>query len=297
MFIKVINAVISMISGSLISIFSVIAAILAIALALNIFRKVYEEDYKKPWLYIGIAAIFLGLSQVLRFLDGSFNIVIINSTVNEFIVFSFEFIAIATLTYGLFLEYVILRYFKGKFVKMKFLPVQEGTLGGELDINVNHGASYLAFKKEKNFMLEEFAKATKSGFEGFLITEENPRNVRTKYKIQRTPIAWINQFENAENSDFIKSSLDENSDTIEPIQLNNLISYVDNFLDQSQTPFIMIDLDLIFKLNNFVIVQEFLRYIAAKSQKFNGILICLVNTDVIKKSEVSELKSFLVELE
>ncbi len=285
-----------MISGSIISIFSAIVSIVAISISLNIFNKVFQEDYKKPWLFIAIAALILGISQLLRFLNGIFYINIVNSLLTEYLIFILDFIAIIILTYGLLLEYLILIYYKGKFVKMKFIPVQEKKIGGELDINVIQGESYVCIKKEKNFMHEQFAEATKKGYEGFLITQDNPRMIREKYNIEKTPIAWINQLDGM-GKESVRKYLDENSDVVEPMQLNNLISFIDNFLEQSQSPFIMIDLDLLLSSNNFIVVEEFIKYIKSRISRFNGIFICLINSDYLSREKSSMLEEVLKEIE
>ncbi len=286
-----------MVSFSVVSLLSASLSVVAILLVFSIFRKVYQEDYKKPWLFIGVSAIFLASSEVLRFLSSTYYIYIISPNISEGIQLILVFISIAVLTYALLLEYLILEFYKGKFVKMKFLPVQEGTLGGELDLNISNGNSYLSYKKDKNFLLEQFSEATKKGFEGFLLTEKNPSEIRTKYSLAKTPIGWITQVEGSVNSDYLKQSLDENSDIVDPIQLNNVISYIDNFLEQSTNPFIMLDLNLILRVNNFSIALEFLKYLNSKSTRYNGVLILLVNEDIISKSQKSSLDNFLKELE
>lgn len=286
-----------MVSVSVVSLLSALLSVFAIILVFSIFKKVYEEDYKKPWLFIGVSAIFLASSQLLRFLWEFFNLIIINSIITDAIILILVFISISFLTYGLLLEYLILKFYKGKFIKMKFVPVQEGTLGGEIDLNISRGSSYLALKKDKKFMLEQFSMATKKGFEGFLITEINPSEVRAKYNLPKTPIGWITQVEATVNSSYLRKSLDENSDIVEPIQLNNLISYIDNFLEQSTNPFLMIDLNQIFRINNFTIVLEFLKYVNSRVQRYNGILILLVNEDVLDKGQESEIFDFAKEIE
>lgn len=284
-------------SFSLISLLSAIISIFAILTVIYIFKKVYQEDYRKPWLFIGISAVFIASAQILRFLTGFYNFQIINTQINELIILAIDFISISILAYALLLESLILKYYKGKFIKMKFIPVQEGSVGGAIDLNISNANAYLAYKKDKKNLLEQFAIATKKGFEGFLITEENPKEIRTNYKIQLTPIAWINQTEIGKGTEYIQEFLDENSDIVDPLQLNNLIAFIDNFLEQSQNPFIMIDLNLILRTNNFTIVQEFLRYISARIKRYNGILITLINADVINKSGVTELEGFLTHLE
>jgi len=286
-----------MVSSSVISLFSAVISIIAIYIVFLIFNKVYQEDYKKPWLYIGVSALFLALSQLLDFISGYYQKFIINYTTSEFIILTLQFISMAVLTYGLVLELLILKYYKGKFVKLKFVPVQEGNMDGSLDISVSPKNSYIAIKKDRNFMLEQFAKATKSGFEGFLLTENNPKDIRDKYNLKKTPIAWIYKNDTSTSKDVLKGFLDENSDVVEPIDLNNLIFFIDNFLEVSQTPFVSIDLNEILKVNNFQIVVEFLKYVSGKVQKYNGILLLLVNTDVIEKENKAMLLDFLKELE
>ena len=262
----------------------------------NIFKKVYQEDYKRPWLFIGISAIILSISQLTRFLYENFHIIIVNDFFTQFFIYILDFISITILAYALLLEYVILKFYKGKFVKVKFIPVQEGTLGGEIDINVSNGVSYLAIKKDRRFLIEQFSQATKKGYQGFLLTEDNPKDVRLRYGIQKTPIAWIREIEN-DNENYIRSSLDSNSDVASPLQLNNMINYIDNFLEQSQTPFIVIDLNLIIKVNTFVVVEEFLKYVSSKTKRYNGILICMINTDYASKQDIASLQNFLTDLE
>ena len=286
-----------MVSISIVSLLSALLSLIAIVLVLSIIRKVYGEEHRRPWLFIGISALFLSLSELLRFFWVSYSLVLFNSTLTEAIVYIFVFISIAFLTYGLLLEHLIIKFYKGKFVKMKFIPVQEGTLGGEIDINVSKGNSYLALKKDKNFLTEQFAQATKKGFEGFLITERNPKEIRTKYNLQKTPIGWITQIETSISSDYLKESLDENSDIIEPLQINNMISYIDNFLEQSSSPFLLIDMNLIFRINNYTIVEEFLKYITSRINRYSGICIILINEDVVSKSQLEDLKGFLREIE
>lgn len=286
-----------MVSVSVVSLLSALLSVFAIILVFTIFKRVYQEDYRKPWLFIGVSAIFLATSELLRFLSSFYGLSIGSSTFTEAIILIFVFISISFLTYGLLLEYLIIKFYKGKFVKMKFVPVQEGTIGGEIDLNISIGNTYFALKKDKKFMYEQFSQATKKGFEGFLITELNPSEVRSKYNLSKTPIGWITQVEATVNSDYLKKSLDENSDIVEPIQLNNIISYIDNFLEQSTTPFLMLDLNQICRVNNFTIVLEFLKYINSRVQRYNGILILLVNEDILDKGQQSEIFDFAKDIE
>ncbi|MEC8220852.1 MAG: DUF835 domain-containing protein, partial [Nanoarchaeota archaeon] len=288
----------NLLDGAIILLFSAIIALLGTYITFSIFNKVLQENYRRPWLFVGISTIFFALSQFLRFSSAFFDVKLGTEEITLYVEYILEFIAMSILVYGLILELFILKFYKGKFVKMKLIPVQEGTLGGELDLNVSKGSSYIAIKKDRKFLKEEFSMATKRGFEGFLITEENPRDIRLKFGLLKTPIAWINQSDAAEKSSYVKNEmLDESSEEVDPLQLNKIINFIDNFVEQASAPFIMIDLNLILRMNNFTIVQEFLRYISNKSDKSNGILICLINEDLVKDFQLGELKEFLNVLE
>lgn len=285
------------VSFTILSLFSGIMSIGAIVLTLFIVNKVYQEDYRKPWLFIGISAIFFAISELVRFSSQFLGYQIISLSITDAIILVMVFVSISFLTYGLLLEYLVLNYYKGKFVKMKFIPVQEGTLGGELDINVTKGKSYYAFKKDRKFLFEQFVQATKKGFQGFILTEDNPKEFRAKYNLPKSPIAWITQVEKNLDSNYVRDALDENSDMVDPIEINNIITYIDSFLEQSTSSFVMFELNLILKVNNFSIIAEFLQYLSGRTQKYEGVLIFLINTDNINNSNLEQLKEFLFELE
>jgi hypothetical protein len=286
-----------MVSFSPIALLSALISVFAILIVFSIFQKVLQEKYRRPWLFIGISTIFIGLNQLLRFFYDFFSFYIVNSQITLAITYILDFIAIIILTYALLLEFLILKFYKGKFIKMKFIPVQEGTLGGEIDLNVSNGNSYFVFKKQRNYFFQEFAQAVKKGFEGFLITEENPREIRKKYLLQKTPIGWISHIDKEMNSSYLKDSLDENSDIIDPIQLNNLINFIDNFLEQSENPFLLLELNLILRTNNYAVTLEFLKYISQRIKNYNGILILMLNVDILTKDQIEEIKQFTLELE
>ena len=282
---------------SVVSLLSFFMSIIAIYLVFAIMQKVYSEKHRKPWLYIGTAAIALSLSELLRFFYYSQNYIVGTIAITEGVIYSLVFFALAFLSYGLLLEYLILRYYKGKFVKIKFIPVYEGYASGYLYINISNGVSYLSTKKNRDFIYEQFSLATKQGFQGFLISEDNPTEIRKKYKLLKTPIAWLSQIDKNISGNYLKDSLDENSDIVNPLQINNLISFLDNFLDQSSNPIIMVDCNLLFRLNSFYIALEFLKYVSARVSKYNGVAIMMMSPDLLQKSELMELEQFLKTLD
>jgi len=282
---------------SMISLFSAITSVISIVIVFMILNKVFQDKYKKPWYFIGVATLFLSISQIINFLNGFFDVLIVTEEITIFTSLALEFIAMTVLSYALLLELFILKFYKGKFVKFRFIPVQEGNAKGDLDLDVTNGKSYVAIKKDKNYFHEQFSLATKTGYEGFLITERLPREIRQIFSLEKTPIAFVNHSESEDSLNFIKKDLDENSGIVEPINLNNIITFIDNFLEESTNPFILLELDLIFEYNNFSIVLEFLKYLSSKMEKYKGVLVCLVNKDNISVSQIEELRKRLKDLE
>ena len=285
-----------MLQLSLVGLISGILSVFAISLSIFILNKVFEEKYKRPWLFIGVSALCFSLGQFFKFFFSFFKVDVVSLFVIEIFTTISEFLAIATLTYGLLLETLILKYYKGRFIKTKFIPVQEGTLGGKINLNVIQGESYLAHKKENSFIYDEYSGALKKGFEGFIISEESPKYLRESYSLERTPMAWVTQIEQT-SSPYTNEILDKNSDIIDPLRINDLISYIDSFLEQAEHPFLLLELDLFGKVNTFEILVEFLKYITSRIKRCNGILICLVRTDVFREEQIGEMLKFLYKLE
>jgi hypothetical protein len=278
------------------SMFSVFMSVFAILIVISFFRKFYEQEQRRPWIFIGVCTIMLGLSEFLKFLHANANIVIVNSKTTDIVVDFLLFVAVTFLTFGLFLESLIVKFLKEKYVKIKFIPVTEGSSSGDISLNVNLGDSYLANKVDKNHLLREFSEATKKGYEGFLITESSPKDIRKKYELFKTPICWIREVGDLENSKILKHHLDERSDICDPLELNNLISYLSNFLEQSQKPFIMLEINTLLRKNNYSILNDFLHYLTKRIEENNGILICFLSID-IENVQLENLKDFLLVLE
>jgi len=272
-----------------ISILTLILSIPSMILSFLIFQKIYNQKHKRPWLYISISSIFIMLKSILEIV----NIKIINSAITIVVLGLLNFVSVSLIFFALLLEYLITKYYKGKFLKIKFIPVQEGTLSESFDINISNGEAYLAYKKDKQFLLEEFSKGVKSGFEGFLLVENSPKEIREKYNLQKTPIAWITQI--SDESSYIKENLTENSDVVEPIKINQIVDDIDLFLEEAERPFILIEINEIIRINNIGIVFELLNYISNKVKNRNGILIVMLNRD-IEKDLLFDLRSFLKDL-
>lgn len=265
-------------------------SVISFFFAFLILRKVFEEEYRRPWLFISFSVFLFAPAQVLRFIYAdSFN----DSELSS-LIYGLEFVGHACLAYALLLEFAILRYIKGRFVKMRFIPVQEGSVDGTLSIDVTKSQSYLAYKKDRGYLLKSFKEAVTKGYQGFLLTSYPPYVVRRDHGLIKTPILMIT---NPENDELPNLSSDTNAQSADALHFNEMIRDIDNFYEQAKSAFILIELDEILKYNPFDIILELLQYLKAKNSKYGGILIISINQDYVIYSNLLRVKQLFHELE
>ncbi|MFT4244614.1 MAG: DUF835 domain-containing protein [Candidatus Woesearchaeota archaeon] len=257
-------------------------SVISFFLAIFILKKVFEEKYRRPWLFVALGIICYAPAQVLRFI---FSDNLTGETIS-YVIYGFEFIGHAFLMYGLLLELFIIKLVKGKFVQMRFIPIQEGNIEGTLSFDVTNSKSYLAYKKDKNFLLKAFKEAVSKGYQGFLLTTSYPSDIRGEYGLQQTPILMIFNPQNE-----IKPHLenDPHSESVDALHFNEMIQDIDNFYAQAQTPFVMIELDMILEYNPFEIVLGLLEYIKSKNETHKGVLILTIQQDSLSYVNLNRL--------
>ena len=257
-------------------------SVISFFLALLILRKVFEEKYRRPWLFVALGIICYAPAQVLRF-------IFLDNVTGEsisYVIYGFEFVGHAFLMYGLLLELFILKLVKGKFVQMRFVPVQEGTVDGTLSFDVTNSKAYLAYKKDRNFLLKSFKEAVNKGYQGFLLTTSYPNDIRGEYGLQQTPILMISNPQNE-----IKPHLENDpySESVDALHFNEMIQDIDNFYAQAQTPFVLIELDMVLEYNPFEIVLGLLEYIKSKNETHKGVLILTIQQDSLSYVNLNRL--------
>lgn len=274
---------------SFLLLFGAVFSAISFVISILILKKVFSDEYKRPWLFITFGIFLYTPAQILRYL-------IENETSPADLmplVHSLEFMGQGLILYALIFEYLILKLVKGNFVKMKFVPVQEGNMDGTLNIDVTKGQSYLAYKKDYSYLLDQFSDAVKKGYEGFLLTQFDPLEIRKNHGLVKTPILMITNPEKNIQS----TQIDSNAMSIDALHFSAIIKEIDTFYDQAQNPIIMFQLDDIARYNPFDIILELLKYVKEKNKKFNGIFIISVNEDVINFSDILRVKDIYKDLD
>ena len=280
------------------SLLSVFVSAFSIYLITKIFRKIYDEEYKRPWLFIGLCALTLACSQIILFFESTFQMYMFSSKEISKVVY--ELLVVCSnlfLGYGILLEFYILRYFKSKTIKLKFIPTTEGNMEGDIDLNVDFKKSYICYNEKKKYVLKEVSRALKRSFQGFFLTEDKILKFRKDFSVVKSPVCYIHEIKDVSAKKQIIEISGENSDVVDPFELNNILIFIDNFLERAKKPIICMDLNLIFYKNNYTISKDFVLYIVKKIEKFNSIAIFFIDENKFEKSLIDDLNSILNKLD
>tara|TARA_Y100000310_G_C20699863_1_gene828705 strand:- start:4258 stop:6243 length:1986 start_codon:yes stop_codon:yes gene_type:complete len=157
----------------------------------------------------------------------------------------------------------------------------------------NHGSSYLIENPDsKDTAYHFFLYNLYQGNHGFILTSTKPEEVRKKYSLTSTPIAWITDTETDETS-FGHHDVEQIYGTIE------------QFLDENPNSFVMLDcLPTLIKHNNFKKVEYLLKRFNVLIKQHSAILIApygdlklskkekiILNTDFTYKTAKGKLAS------
>lgn len=143
----------------------------------------------------------------------------------------------------------------------------ESCFGSKLDINekgksgLTKGCTYFVKDEGYNFLLE----AVKCGALGFVVSTMHPQQVKEKYGLSTTPIAWIS---------------DEAFDMgVKPNDLKRLSLLIINFMKKIDNTVVFLDgMDMLISINGYDKVQPVVHILSSAAQTTNSTLI--ISTDM-----------------
>jgi len=154
------------------------------------------------------------------------------------------------------------------------LPVIESENGrGFFASSLEAGEMYL-FKKNPANAFEVFTNTVFAGYEGLCVTREFPSKVRSKYRLQKTPIVWLT------------SEGGEGEQTVHSIQ--ELSIMIGAFLEKAQKPVVLIDgFEYLITNHGFDAFLKFLQILKTRLQKRGGILVAPVLEQTLGARELA----------
>jgi|GEM_PF-2685981 len=148
------------------------------------------------------------------------------------------------------------------------------------------GHVYLKKEERPDGSFELFVDLLMRGLHGLCITRTKPERIRKKYKIEKTPIAWLTEMQTTEEL------------AISP-QLERLLHMITDFIDKSGDSVILLDgFGYLVHHNNFRRVLHFLHRLRDKIAMSNSRLIITISPSTIGEKELKllELEADIVEI-
>jgi PAS domain S-box-containing protein len=153
-------------------------------------------------------------------------------------------------------------------------PVLETVTSGNRTIEA--GQIYLV-KNDPTKAFEVFAGLVFSGYEGLCIARTHPRKIRSKYKLEKTPIIWLTS----------EAPGDESS--VHSIPEMSIM--IGDFLDKAEKPVILFEgFEYLILNDGFKYFIKFLQIVKDRVQRKNGILIAPFAEQTMDTRELALLK-------
>jgi PAS domain S-box-containing protein len=148
----------------------------------------------------------------------------------------------------------------------KIVPIAETAVEGARKYHFEKGFLYLLDKTKGSDCMEIFADQVKHNIQGLCVTRQNPKKIREKYGLEKTPIVWLNG-----------SDLPTGEQCIKPDNLTGLGATVYKFLSEANDGIVLLDgAEYLVARNSFESVLKFLHLLNDRVMVSNsGVLLCM----------------------
>jgi PAS domain S-box-containing protein len=162
--------------------------------------------------------------------------------------------------------YIIALKDLSEIVGLKIVPLTERAVGGARKYQFEKGSLYLMDKSKGSDCMEIFADQVKHNIQGLCVTRQNPKKLREKYGLEKTPIVWLNG-----------SDLPTGEHCIKPDNLTGLGATIYKFLSEANDGIVLLDgAEYLVARNSFDSVLKFLHLLNDRVMVSNsGVLLCL----------------------
>ncbi|MGA9139632.1 MAG: PAS domain S-box protein [Methanocella sp.] len=149
---------------------------------------------------------------------------------------------------------------------LKIVPIVENAIAGARKYHFDKGCLYLMDKGSDRDCMEVFADQVKHNIQGLCITRGNPKKIREKYGLEKTPIVWLNG-----------SDLPTGESCIKPDNLTGLGATIYKFLSEAKDGIVLLDgAEYLVARNSFESVLKFLHLLNDRVMVSNcTVLFCI----------------------
>lgn len=149
------------------------------------------------------------------------------------------------------------------------------------------GMIYLFDKKKRPDYMEIFADQVKHNIQGLCITRQNPKKIREKYGLEKTPIIWLNSGEGVTGESVIK-----------PDNMTGLAATIYKFMSEAKDGLILLDgMEYLMMRSSYETLLKFIHYLNDRIMMSNSRVVFCIDTRTIDERQMHILMSEMTDFE
>lgn len=259
-----------------INIIAIIVSLLAVICWIKLYRQVYKDNSRQA---TGWSWLFVSVLGILLFNIASIFLIFVTSPLYEAMSIIGRTIVGVSMTVGAYLLYAPMKKgFKYKFVPILPVTEDESEIKSILRHMLERGHSYIVNEEKPVKSNEIFLELITHGVQGLYITRRNPREIREKYGLKKTPILWL-------------SSLKGQERNIDPTDILELSHAIKEFIKKTDDGVVILDgLEYLITQNGYKDVLQFIQSLNDSIAMSNSRLIVPLDPSTLDNQQLHLLK-------
>lgn len=170
---------------------------------------------------------------------------------------------------------------------LRVIPILEKAENTDPAYHLDPGYIYIFDKKdERTKYMDIFADQVKHNIQGLCVTRQNPKKIRDRYGLEKTPILWLVGGDSAPGENCVK-----------PDNLSGLGSTISKFLTEADDSVVLLDgMEYLITRNGFDSLLKFIQYMNDKVMQSNSRVILCIDSLALDKRQFHQLASELQEI-
>jgi PAS domain S-box-containing protein len=169
---------------------------------------------------------------------------------------------------------------------ISIVPVTERAAETKAAYYFEPGYIYLFNKKNRQDHLDVFADQVKHNIQGLCVTRQNPKKIREKYGLEKTPIIWLNGGENVAGESVIK-----------PDNMSALAATLYKFLAEAKDGLIMLEgMEYLMMRSSYETLLKFVHYLNDRVMQSRSRVIFCIDGETIDDRQLHIMMTEMLEI-
>ncbi|MBU0762544.1 MAG: DUF835 domain-containing protein [Candidatus Altiarchaeota archaeon] len=169
--------------------------------------------------------------------------------------------------------------------KIKLEPKVEDTVATQpMQHDLQFGKTYLFMEHKPERSIKAFEEMVKHTIPGLLITRDDPREVKQKYGLDKTPVIWL-------------TNSSPTGEFIDPHNIVGLSLTINDYMSNADKSVVLLDgISYLITQNQFDTILGLMQYLRDNSVKHNSTLIIPLNPKTLEDRQVELIKQEVDEI-